>query len=544
MTMKYTFLCYVSLLWMAIFLPCQAESIPAGADIAEVFARARQGAPLRYVALGGSITQSGEGWIGGWLAKQFPKSAVTAVNSGMSATGSQLGIFRVERDVIAHQPDLVAIEYCVNDGGLDDEEAVRCMESLVVRLKQLPNPPAILILEVAARDGVNLKRHRQVAQQYGLLEVDLQAAVDQALKKTGKRWEDWFRDNVHPNEKGNEFYTQAIIEVLKPCLKSSFPRVNAAAQALPPQISRKPLILDGRLVALSPYTGWKREATLPFWWDRFFPGVLSAEAPGSALTLPLKGSTFGIFYAMDPSYGSFVASVDGGLFKHVFANTRGGYSYEILGRDLPAQEHLVQVVLPMPVDPAARFNGPVKLGYVLIAGESHATKERAPLGRFTAETLQKMEFRTIPAQDWIWTGYQSVTDPKDLDALGLLNTPFPPESATPDATWQKIPAQTDSWIDLRKVTGSDKPGIIYLSTELESRSQQDVFLGLAVDYFAKVWVNGTLALTLDKAHGTAQNYNYFQASLKPGKNRIVIKVASGKAGFGFSFVSVSLKTKF
>jgi broad specificity polyphosphatase/5'/3'-nucleotidase SurE len=43
----------------------------------------------------------------------------------MSATGSSLGVFRIERDIIAHQPDLVAIEFCVNDSGFTDEQAVR-----------------------------------------------------------------------------------------------------------------------------------------------------------------------------------------------------------------------------------------------------------------------------------------------------------------------------------------------------------------------------------------------------------------------------------
>lgn len=524
--------------WLACILPCAAKSTPVGADIEEVFARARQGSPLRYVALGGSITQSGEGWIGNWLAQQFPKSTVTAVNSGMSGTGSQLAIFRVERDVIVHQPDLVAIEFCVNDENLDDEETVRCMESLVVRLKQLPHPPAILIVEAATRNGSNLKRHRQVAQQYGLLEVDLQAAVDQALQKKGGKWENWFRDRVHPNEKGNEFYTQAIINVLNPCLRSSFKPSVKATRYFPQPISRKPLILDGRLVPLSSDTSWKREPFLPRWWGRFFSGVLCAEAPGSALTLPLRGTAFGLFYEMDPSYGSFLAAVDGGPFTHVLTNTREGYSYEIIDQDLSAKEHLLQVVLPASADPGARLNGPVKLGYVLVAGESHASRERASMGSFTVEKLQQLVFRTISAQNWGWTGYQPVTGQSSSDALALLNATFSPETVPLSEAWQKLPYQTESWIDLRQITGRDQPGIIYLSTEIESSTSRDILFGIAVDYFAKVWINGTLALTLDRAHGAPKSYTYFPSTLKAGKNHVLLKVAAGRAGFGFSFVSV------
>ncbi len=49
-----------------------------------MFARAERGELLRYVAIGGSITQaSGDGWAGEWLRERFPKSDVITVNSGM-----------------------------------------------------------------------------------------------------------------------------------------------------------------------------------------------------------------------------------------------------------------------------------------------------------------------------------------------------------------------------------------------------------------------------------------------------------------------------
>jgi lysophospholipase L1-like esterase len=247
-----------------------------GSDVAAAFERASKGAPLRYVALGGSITQAGDGWIGPWLRRQFPNSRVTVVNSGMSATGSALGVFRVERDVIAHQPDLVAIEFCVNDGGLNDEDAVRYLESLIVRLKRLPQPPAIIILEAAAADGVNLKRHRQVARHYDLLEIDLQKAVNDELGKSGRTWDAYFSDDVHPNAEGHSYYARVIEEKLTPFLGNSAVRPETA---LPPPMSRKPLLMDGRMVAISGLAdapGWKTESSPEIWWNRFFqqPAVI------------------------------------------------------------------------------------------------------------------------------------------------------------------------------------------------------------------------------------------------------------------------------
>lgn len=44
-------------------------------DLAEVFRCALYGGPLRCGAIGGSITQAGNGWIEAWLRKRFPESS-------------------------------------------------------------------------------------------------------------------------------------------------------------------------------------------------------------------------------------------------------------------------------------------------------------------------------------------------------------------------------------------------------------------------------------------------------------------------------------
>ncbi len=514
----------------------------AGSDLLEVFARAHRGGPLRYVAIGGSITQAGEGWIDGWLRKQFPQSSVTTVNAGMSATGSELAVFRLDRDVIAHQPDLVAIEFCVNDGGVPDEDTVRNIESLVVRLKQLAHPPAIIMLEAAARGGVNLQRHRRVAQNYGLLEVDLQQAVDNYLKEEGKSWESLFSDDVHPNQSGQEFYANVIAAALEPFVRSAEagPRASAGIMPLPSPLSNKPLLLDGRIVPLSGVQGWTAESSLPAWWARFFLGVLSADAPGTALVLPLRGTTMGVFYAMDESFGSFYASVDGATPSHVFTNSRDGYSYSILGRDLSTEEHLMTLVLPRKSEKPSRFNGPVKLGHALVAGESRAGREHAPQGRFTPNVLQQLTFADIPAKDWSWSGPYAVGK---NDALSLIHQAFDPEKDGRDVRWKYLADQEGDWIDFRQVTGSDKPSLVYATTHIERTMEETALLRLTVDYYAKLWVNGKLIVTIDGPHGPSGSPQFFQVSLRPGSNEILIKVGSGSQGFGFSVSLAKLPSK-
>ncbi|HSI84047.1 MAG: SGNH/GDSL hydrolase family protein [Candidatus Methylacidiphilales bacterium] len=342
-----------------------------GSDLLPIFARAAKGEPLRYVALGGSITYGGKGWLGPWLREQFPQSKVTVVNSGIPATGSDLGVFRLERDVLVHQPDLVAIEFCVNDWGLSDEDAYRYLETIIVRIKSLPNAPAIVVLEAAANPKkVKLERHRKIAQHYGFLEVDLQAAVDAELDRTKQEWSSMFKDGVHPSDAGHAFYARVISEKLAPFVaQAKSGAVAKASKALPAPLSTKPLLLDAHMIELvNVVAGWQTEG-VPGWPGLYFRGVISAKA-GDSFTLPLRGTTFGLFYQQQVGFGTFTAAVDEAAPVTLDANVAHPYKNVLLANDLPFGEHVI--VVKTPSDPAV-FK-PVKLGYVLIAGDSQKGK--------------------------------------------------------------------------------------------------------------------------------------------------------------------------
>ena len=162
MTPRFLKYLYAAIIGGCIFLTgcthIQSSKPEPGNDLKEVLRRAHNGQPLRCVALGGSITQAGKGWIGPWLRKTFPNSIINMHNAGKSATGSSLGIFRIGPDVIACEPDLVLIEYAVNDRGLSKEDVIWNLESIIHRLKSLKNPPAIVFLEAASQSGGDISR--------------------------------------------------------------------------------------------------------------------------------------------------------------------------------------------------------------------------------------------------------------------------------------------------------------------------------------------------------------------------------------------------
>jgi lysophospholipase L1-like esterase len=517
---------------------------PAGDDLVPVFRRAAQGGALRAVAIGGSITQAGGGWVFPWLRAQFPQSAVTGYNAGMSGTGSGLGVFRLERDVIACQPDLVFIEFAVNDGYGGDASVIRDLETLVVRLKMLPHPPAIVFLEAAAEYPLNVARHQKVAAHYGLLDIDLNAAVHRHLAEGKLPWSALMGDDVHPHEKGHAFYAATIQGQLLPFIERA--RSTAALPAprpLPKPLSTKPLLLDARMMPIAPGPGWGLEVSVPFWWSRFFNGVVGSSTPGATLALPVRGTTVGLFLLYDESYGVCYVSVDGARPIFLKCHSRAGYGSPIFAGDLPAQEHLLNVVVARPTTGTAAR--PVKLGYVLVAGESQATTTLAPQGEWTAGRLGQLQFLPgIPARHWMFIGPFGGEVPT-RDVTADLHSPFPPEAARDFAqnypgyqgkpvAWQRLTGDGEL-IDCQRLTGLGDRGVSYACTRVWLERPQELLCWLLLDYFGKVWVNGALVHTAAGIHGGPKDPIVFPVAFTAGWNEILIKVHSGSKGNNCSF---------
>ena len=52
-----------------------------------------------------------------YFKKKFPNKTVREVNGGVSGTNSDLGLFRMSKDITDSCPDVVFMEFAVNDSG-------------------------------------------------------------------------------------------------------------------------------------------------------------------------------------------------------------------------------------------------------------------------------------------------------------------------------------------------------------------------------------------------------------------------------------------
>lgn len=305
--------CFLLLLVAAFGLRASGQN----ADVAQFMAKVRSGGPVTIVAIGGSITMESGGWAdqtAARLADQFPQSDIRFINAGISSTGSNLGVFRLHRDVLMYQPDLVFIEFAVNDFSVTDGVCIRNLESIVVRLKQMPKPPAIVFVQAASREGAKHHRHQAVASHYSLLAIDLQAMVNRHAAIIDDGWEALFKDNVHPNAAGHQAYAQTVVEQL---LAMDPPEPDSAwrQSSLPIPLSDA-LILNGSLIVPQfQSAGWRyMHEEQVGWWSRFFQGSLRSSDDGEALHVAFYGRTVGVWLLLKHGKGRIRLYVDG---KHI-----------------------------------------------------------------------------------------------------------------------------------------------------------------------------------------------------------------------------------
>ncbi len=177
---------------------------------------------INVVYIGGSIT-AGAGasavekrWVsivGENLKAKFGDGKVfNNYNAGIGGTGSDLGLMRIESDVISKKPDMVFIEFAVNDFG--SEKGLSQMESIVKTLQTMEPTPYIMFVftTTKALTGTDYQKyHRQVADYYGIPYVDLDAAA----KRDGKDLDKILGDGVHPNDEGYVYYADVISKDLE-----------------------------------------------------------------------------------------------------------------------------------------------------------------------------------------------------------------------------------------------------------------------------------------------------------------------------------------
>jgi lysophospholipase L1-like esterase len=317
------------------FSPVEAKLSRSRDGLGNVIAKLRNGEPVKVAYLGGSITAAA-GWrvqTLKWFQQEFPKAQVQEINAAIGGTGSDLGVFRVQHDALQHHPDLLFVEFAVNDGGASPENIWRAMEG-IVRQTWTANPRTDICFVYTFRVGYEKELSQgqcpraasameMLADHYGipsinvaLKVVEMQSAgklIFQSDEPTKEGVVRFSQDGVHPLDAGHQIYTEVI------------------AQAIQDMAELKPINHHGKLAKPFVEDHWQAAKMVPLSpsmlqgnWQKLPPDTPLAKAfsgrmgtiwettePGSKLAFKFRGSIARVYDLLGPDGGQVLITVDG-----------------------------------------------------------------------------------------------------------------------------------------------------------------------------------------------------------------------------------------
>ena len=99
--------------------------------------------------IGGSLTEGGAAWIKetkDFLAAKMPDKEIITINAGKGGTRSNYGTARFMEDIGQYAPDMVFIEFSVNDCGQNYDDFSVHAEGILRQCLKLPKKPAVIYL--------------------------------------------------------------------------------------------------------------------------------------------------------------------------------------------------------------------------------------------------------------------------------------------------------------------------------------------------------------------------------------------------------------
>lgn len=302
------------------------------------FSKTISGDTIKVAYLGGSITAQ-NGWRVlslEWFKQQYPKSKFGEINAAIGGTGSDFGVFRLNDHVLKFKPDLVFVEFAVNDGGTPEEKIIRSMEGIVRQIWQ-QNPKTDICFVYTLKDSflepakqgqmpTSALTMEKVADYYKIpsinfaVEVSKLVFANQLIFKDAAKEVNGIKvfspDGVHPYpETGHLIYQGSIArsfetmgankpfktikhKMPKPLAKDYF-SYTKMVNLNQVQLSKNWQIL--KIKDLPGFTGF----------GKYLDEFGKAGQTGETLTVRFKGKAIGAYDIMGPDAGKVIVQIDG-----------------------------------------------------------------------------------------------------------------------------------------------------------------------------------------------------------------------------------------
>lgn len=326
-----------------LYQPVLAKEVRPRSGLPTFFARAQAGREVRVAYFGGSITEQA-GWrvkSFAWLKERYPNASFMEINAAIGGTGSEYGAFRMGQHVLQSNPDLIFVEFAVNDRGGKADDIYRSMEG-IVRQARRHNPFVDIcfiytLTDALIQDLVDGKCNHSasvmehIADYYGIPSIQLGVEVVRLLKegtlvfkgekpKTAEEIKAlegkilFSPDNVHPYvDTGHAVYHTVVSRALAEIEKQGATTVTPTLPApfFPGNLEWAQMIPASDVISNQDWQNLDMQShPVASLFRELMPSIFRAIKPGSAFTVKFKGTAIGLADIVGPDTGQIIVTID------------------------------------------------------------------------------------------------------------------------------------------------------------------------------------------------------------------------------------------
>lgn len=154
------------------------------------------------------------------IKSNYPLAVINVINTSIGGEHSEKGLLRFESEVLVHRPDVLFIDYALNDRGLGLDRAKVAWEKMIqmalaknIKVILLtPSPDQrVNILEDSTALDQHAEQIKQLALKHQVGIIDSYALFKKHAKD-GRPLVELMSQVNHPNEKGHALIKDAILE--------------------------------------------------------------------------------------------------------------------------------------------------------------------------------------------------------------------------------------------------------------------------------------------------------------------------------------------
>lgn len=334
--------------------------------IYRVMQRAMQGERITIGFIGGSITQGSLAsaahkcyayLVYRWWVDAFPKAEIEYINVGIGGTNSQFGAARVEEDLLKYQPDVVFVEFSVND--FNEEHFKETYEGLIRKLLKDEHKIAVVLVHNVRYDNMESAEeiHLEIGKAYDLPCISMKSTIYPEIVAGGIGLRDITPDGLHPNDTGHSLVAGIINYFLNKVYQKSVEMLlEERNDRLPAPITKNRYensrryqnynctpVLEGFLEDKEP----EQQIT------QLFRNGFIAWNKGDRITFEVEGSTIGVQYRKSVKKPTPIAKVmidgeekDRVILDGNFEEDWGDCLYlETIAENLSNEVHKVEITI-------------------------------------------------------------------------------------------------------------------------------------------------------------------------------------------------------